>query len=172
MIGTTTGTGGGTGETAPAVIVVREIDAEAFAPFGQLLESPGGVPRLDFAGAIANLRPDARPNLALIRARPAPERLRVTELERHPCSSQAFFPLDVDRYLAIVCRDDGTGSPDLSSLAAFRVKGTQAINYGVGPWHHGMATIGRPGLFAMLVFENGSPDDCHFRPITPVEVAL
>ena len=77
-----------------------------------------------------------------------------------------------DRYLVIVCRDDGTGSPDVSGLVAFLVKGTQAINYDVGTWHHGMVTIGRPGLFAMLVFENGSPDDCHFRSIMPVEVSL
>lgn len=148
----------------------REIEREAFAPFGQLLESPGERSRLDYAGTVGNLRPDARPNLALIRAEPAPERLRITELERHPCSSQAFFPLDVEQHLVIVCRDDGNGSPDLSSLAAFRVRGTQAINYDVGTWHYGMTTIGRPGLFAMLVFEDGSPDDCHCRPITPIEI--
>jgi ureidoglycolate lyase len=153
-------------------VMPRAIDRDAFAPFGQLLESPGEGSRLDFAGAVGNGQQDARPNLALIRARPAPERLRIAELECHPYSSQAFFPLDVDRYLVIVCKDDGTGSPDLSSLVAFRVKGTQAINYDVGTWHYGMATIGRPGLFAMLVFENGSPDDCHFRSIAPVEVSL
>jgi len=160
-----------TGVTATP-IAPREIDSDAFAPFGQLLEAPGESSRLDFAGAVGNGRQDARPNLALIRARPVSDRYRLTELERHPYSSQAFFPLDVDRYLVIVCRDDGTGSPDVSGLVAFLVKGTQAINYDVGTWHHGMVTIGRPGLFAMLVFENGSPDDCHFRSIIPVEVSL
>jgi ureidoglycolate lyase len=153
-------------------IVTRAIDFDAFAPFGQLLESPGEGSRLDFAGAIGNVRQDARFNLALIRALPVTKRYRLTELERHPYSSQAFFPLDVDQYLVVVCKDDGTGSPDLSSLVAFRVQGTQAINYDIGTWHHGMASIGRPGVFAMLVFENGSPNDCHFCSVAPVEVSL
>ena len=98
-----------TGVTATP-IAPREIDSDAFAPFGQLLEAPGEGSRMDFAGAVGNGRQDARPNLALIRARPVSDRYRLTELERHPYSSQAFFPLDVDRYLVIVCRDDGTGS--------------------------------------------------------------
>ena len=81
--------------SAVARIVAREIDRETFAPFGQLLETPGEGWRLDFAAAISDGRRVSRPNLALIRARPAPERLRIDRLECHPYSSQAFFPLDV-----------------------------------------------------------------------------
>src|SRR3954452_15441385 len=101
---------------AATPIAPREIDSDAFAPFGQLLDAPGESSRLDFAGAVGNGRQDARPNLALIRARPVSDRYRLTELERHRYSSQAFSPLDVDRYLATVCKNDGTGTPDVSSL--------------------------------------------------------
>src|SRR3954469_25991030 len=95
---------------AATPIAPREIDSDAFAPFGQLLEDPGENSRLDFAGAVGNGRQDARPNLALIRARPVSDPHRLPGLDRPPSSSQAFFPLDVDRYLVIVCKDDGTGS--------------------------------------------------------------
>jgi ureidoglycolate lyase len=158
--------------SAVARIVAREIDRETFAPFGQLLETPGEGWRLDFAAAISDGRRVSRPNLALIRARPAPERLRIDRLECHPYSSQAFFPLDVERYLVVVCHDDGAGHPDLRSVAAFQVKGTQAINYNVGTWHYGMTTIGRLGTFAMFIFEGGSSDDCHFQAVMPFEISL
>jgi ureidoglycolate lyase len=152
------------------ILVPRTVDAAAVAPFGQLLEGPGEAWRQDFAAALHNGRATARANLALVRAQPAPPRLAIDRLERHPYSSQAFFPLDAEEYLVVVCRDDGSGRPDPSSLAAFRVKGTQAVNYAPGIWHHGMTTLRRAGVLAMLVHEDGTPDDCHYQPIEPFEV--
>jgi ureidoglycolate lyase len=150
------------------VLRVRPVDREAFAPYGQLLESPGETWRLDFAARLDNARPSARPNLALVRVEPSPLPLRLDRLERHPHSSQAFFPLDLDAYLVVVCRSYAEGRPDPSTLAAFSVRRAQAINYAAGTWHHGMATLGgHGGTFAMLIFEDGSPEDCHFSPVEP-----
>src|SRR3954471_8257663 len=110
-----------TGTPAIRSVPLREIAADRFAPYGQLLETPGTGPRLDHVGEVVNRRPGARANLALVRAQPAPMPLRIAELERHPWSSQAFFPLDADDYLVVVARDDGAGRPDLATLAAFHV---------------------------------------------------
>ncbi len=83
-------------------IAARPITAAAFAPFGQLLETPGEGARLDRAGALFNGREAATPNLALVRATAARLPLTIELMERHPHSSQAFFPLAGGRYLVMV----------------------------------------------------------------------
>jgi ureidoglycolate lyase len=149
---------------------LQDITKSAFTPFGHLLETPGRMTRVDFAAEVANFRPSARANLALVRAGQAPERITIREMERHPLSTQAFFPLEVSEYLVIVAPGDGSGAPLLDGVAAFRVLGKQGISYNVGVWHCGMTALGGAGLFAMLVFEDGSPDDTQVRPVEPFEV--
>jgi ureidoglycolate lyase len=152
-------------------ILARPIDAAAFAPFGQLLERPSAGVRQDFAADVLNERPaSARANLALVRAEAASLPLSVDTMEHHPHSTQAFFPLDVEEYLVAVCHDDGNGAPDLATLAAFRVRGTQGISYRPRIWHVGMTTLGRPGTFAMLVHEDRTPADCVFRRVPAFQV--
>ncbi len=132
-------------------IVAHPIDAEAFAPFGQVLESSGDGNRLDHAAQVANLRDQARINVCLVRASPASFPLTVTDLERHPFSSQTFFPLRAERYLVIVAPGIGADAPDPSRLQAFIVQGHQGVNYTVGTWHHPLATIGTAGEFGVLM---------------------
>jgi len=140
-------------------IVARPLTPEAFAPFGQMLESPGSVARLDYAAALENKRAHAKANLLLARARPTTLPHEVAAMERHPDSSQSFFPLDVARYLILVCPDAGPDAPDLGQLQAFIADGKQGISYNVGTWHHPMTSLDRDGLFAALVWEDGSPRD-------------
>ena len=152
-------------------ISLEPLTAGAFKPYGQVLSAPNNGTREDFAATVQNMRSSARPNLALIAAKPGQFPLEIRALERHAHSNQAFLPLDVSDYLVVVCRDDGSGRPDLSTLRAFRASGHAGINYNAGTWHYGMTTIGRAGTFAMLVHEDGSGDDCHFVDIAPIVVA-
>jgi ureidoglycolate lyase len=150
----------------------QQLTSESFAPYGQLLSAPHQSSREDFAAKIENARPlTARANLALIAASPARFPLEIKRLERHAYSNQAFLPLDVPEYLVVVCADDGSGRPDLSTLRAFRASGRVGINYNPGTWHHGMTTIGGPGTFAVLVHEDGTADDCRFVDVEPIVVA-
>jgi len=146
------------------------LTAQAFAPFGQVLEMPSDTPRLDHAADLVNGRPGARPNLAMIRAPAASLPLHATLLERHPYSTQAFVPLDAQRYLLLVCVDDGRGHPDLATARAFIARWDQAINYHANVWHHSMAALDRAGIFAMLIWEDGSIDDCQFASIAAITV--
>jgi ureidoglycolate lyase len=130
-----------------------------------LLESAGEGARLDRAGALFSGRESATPNLALVRAEAARLPLTIELMERHPQSSQAFFPLAGGRYLVMVCPSTADDAPDLSRLLAFVVGPGQAINYDAGTWHHPMTALDGPATFAMLVWEDGSADDCEFRPI-------
>jgi ureidoglycolate lyase len=149
-------------------VTAEPITAEAFAPFGDLLETPGEGRRLDFAAALGNERATARTNLAVVQALPQPLPLTVALMERHPHSSQAFMPLDIDRFLIAVCPDGG-GVPDLSGLRAFIASRTQGINYHAGTWHHPMTALGRPATFAMLIWEDGSDGDCTFHHLAATD---
>lgn len=140
------------------------ITREAFAPFGQLLDTPGDQSRVDQVARLHNARPGALANMAVTRALPAALPFRVRALERHPFSSQAFIPLDVARYLVLVApgRDE---APDLSGLCAFAVPGTIGINYTAGTWHHGLTALDAPGIFTLFDFEDGTAGDVEIRPL-------
>ena len=151
-------------------VSLEPLTAEAFKPYGQVLNAPNNGTREDFVASVQNERSAARPNLALIGAKPGHFPLEIKALERHAYSNQAFLPLDVSDYLVVVCRDDGNGKPDLATLRAFRAGGHSGINCNAGTWHYCMTTIGREGTFAMLVHEDGSGDDCHFVDVAPIMV--
>jgi ureidoglycolate lyase len=160
------------GLASTPTIQARRITAQAFAPYGDLLTAPAQTGRFDFVARFENHRSHARTNIALVRCDAASQRLRVAEMECHPLSSQTFFPLDASGYLLVVARGDGNGKPDPGTLAAFSVSHPQGINYHPGTWHIGMIALSRPGTFALLVHEDGSPDDCRFCPVEPFDVLV
>lgn len=86
-------------------------------------------------------------------------------LERHPFSTQTFVPMGRSKaeiaYMVIVAPTASDGLPDLTGLKAFTVKGDQAVTYGAGTWHAPMIALGDVVDFAVLIHENGVPDeDC------------
>jgi ureidoglycolate lyase len=141
------------------------LTAEAFAAYGQVLEMPAHAGRWDFAARLVNGRSAAKLNLALIRVEPAAMPLTIRTIERHPASSQTFVPLDGGRYLLVVLRQESDGGPDPAHAKSFIATERQAINYDVGTWHAGMTVLDRPTSFCMTIFEDGGPDDCHFRQL-------
>ena len=149
-------------------IVARPIDPQVFAPFGQVLESPGEGNRLDQAAQVANLREQTKINVCVVRASPASFPLTVTDLERHPFSSQTFFPLRAGRYLVMVAPGMDADTPDISQLQAFIVHGHQGVNYMAGTWHHPLATIGAAGEFGVLMWEDGGPRDTDWWKVPEV----
>jgi ureidoglycolate lyase len=152
---------------------LEPIDDDTFRPYGQLLGPPQGGRRQDFAAHVENLRgASARLNLATIRVEPVSFPCTVTTMECHPHSTQAFLPMDVGEYMVAVCSADAQGRPALQTLRAFRISGSLGVNYDPGIWHVGMATIGSPGTFGMLIFEAGNAADCTFTTIDPTVFEL
>ena len=152
------------------ILSARPLAADDFEPFGAVIATAprgeagseanqGTARRFDWLADLQSSRPAAKPNLAAFRcaandARPVPIRL----LEKHPCSSQVFVPMNAARYLVVVAR--GGDAPDLSTLAAFIASGAQGICYAAGVWHHPMIALDRDTDFACLVWEDGGPEDC------------
>jgi ureidoglycolate hydrolase len=145
-------------------IRARPITREGFAPYGWVLDAPASGDRENFAAEVANLRGSARANLALARAPLLAPGERLTRMERHPFSTQAFLPLDVERYL-VVGAPDRDGAPDMSRAEAFVVPGTVGVAYRANAWHRPMAVVAGAGVFAMLVHDDGGPDDTHWAEV-------
>lgn len=141
---------------------------EAFAPFGQVIQAAGRcapanqgtATRFNFAADLANLRPDARPNLAVFRALPRELPMTVKLLEKHPRSTQMFVPMSAPRYLVMVAHALPDGAPDLGTLRAFECASHQGINYRADVWHHPIIALDRASDFVMLAWEDGTPEDC------------
>ena len=102
------------------VITPEPLRAEAFAPFGDVLEAPPAPGRLFFGDGLANRRSGATPSLAVACVPPLASRpLVATRMERHEFSSQSFIALDVARWLVIVTPKAADGRPDTTRVRAF-----------------------------------------------------
>jgi ureidoglycolate lyase len=123
------------------VIKTRPLTAEAFAPFGQVLQKEGAHSYLINAGNctrfhdLANVETtgdNARTLISIFTAKPFAFPLTLTMVERHPLGSQAFYPLSGKPWVVIVCGDDN-GQP--SHPHAFIAAPNQGVNIGRNVWH-------------------------------------
>lgn len=122
-------------------IKVEQLTAEAFGPFGNIIEAD---PKTSFeinsgyTTRFHNLSEadvgDGHAIISIFRGRP--RELSVGMLERHPLGSQAFIPLGEKPWLAVVA-----STPDISACRAFLVQGHQGLQYDVNVWHHPLLVI-------------------------------
>lgn len=152
-------------------ITLEPLSAEAFAPFGDVIDPPAAGARVSLTDTLSAIDGATQPRLSFSNAMAWSLPLLATEMERHNRSSQCFVPMDVERWLVLVAPDLG-GKPDASALRAFAVRGDQAVNYHLGTWHHPLRALDRPGRFAVLMWTTGSkPDDEEWSTLPePVEV--
>ena len=106
------------------------------------------------------LEAGGRPLLSIFRAAARSLPLAVQMLERHPLSSQSFYPLDARPFLVVVA--EGTGRPHAGDVRAFLSSGAQGVNYRRNTWHHALIALGEVSRF--LVLDRGGPgencDEC------------
>ena len=155
-------------------IVAEPLTAEAFKPFGAVLEGAPAPGRAYLSDTLANGRPHAPVSLSVATVEPkATFPLVVAVLERHEHSSQTFIPLHVSRYLVLATLDAPGGGPDLSRLRAFVARVGQGVTYAMGTWHHPLTALDGPAAFAVLMWRDGTSGDEEFVPVTvPLTVEL
>ncbi len=138
------------------VLKAEPLTPAAFAPFGDVLSvdtatvktiNEGHTLRHDFAARLALSAAGGRPALSLFRATPLPQPLSLAMMERHPLSSQAFYPLSNRPYLVVVAPK---GAFDRSALRAFLAAPNQGVNYQAGSWHHYLLALEAPSDFLVL----------------------
>ncbi|MCC5811676.1 MAG: ureidoglycolate lyase [Ectothiorhodospiraceae bacterium] len=143
-------------------LTTRPLTREAFAPFGDLIETAGAehfpinngsTERYHDLAQVQLLGEGARPLISIFRGQPFTTPLTIRMLERHPLGSQAFVPLSNRPYLVVVA--EAGPEPDTSTLRAFFVRGNQGVNYHAGVWHHPLLALEQESDF--LVVDRGGP---------------
>jgi ureidoglycolate lyase len=159
--------------TQPALLLPQPLTREAFAPFGDVIDTAaarsfpinaGMVERFHDLASIDVGSEGGAPLLSVFRGQPYALPLTVKFVERHPLGSQAFVPMGEASFAVIVAPPGDEVNPE--DLRAFIGSGRQGVNYRRGTWHHVLLVLDHPADF--LVIDRGGPgnncDEHHFAP--------
>jgi ureidoglycolate lyase len=138
--------------------VVRAVPltAEAFAPFGKVIEARGApsfqinqgmCDRYHDLARVEIRDPEGAPGISIGHGRPYDLPLSCRMVECHPLGSQAFIPLEGEPFLVVVAPDEG-GRP--GRPLAFLTAPGQGVNYHAGTWHGVLTPLTRPQSFLIV----------------------
>ncbi len=150
------------------------LTAEAFAPFGSVIEASDDAVMLDINQGHA-VRYDCLAEvdvadgggagvISLFRARPLGE-LVLRVFERHPLGSQSFMPLSSRPYLVAVAP---AGEFDPAKVRLFRAEAHQGVHYRKGVWHHFLLVLDAESDF-LVIDRAGSGDNCEEIELMPAD---
>ncbi|HEU0134638.1 MAG TPA: ureidoglycolate lyase [Allosphingosinicella sp.] len=152
-------------------MIPEPLTAEAFAPFGNVVEASDSAVKLDINQGHA-VRYDRLADVdaadeggtaivSLFRARPLAE-LVLRAFERHPLGSQTFVPLSGRPYLVAVAP---AGPFDPAAIRLFRAEGHQGVHYRKGVWHHFLLVLDESDF--LVVDRCGPGDNCDEVELPP-----
>jgi ureidoglycolate lyase len=154
---------------AEMVVHAGLLSADAFAPFGEVIEIEGRESRwinedtcrrFDDLARIDVAECGGRPVLSVFEANPRPLPLQIRMLERHPLSSQTFIPLEGRPFLVVVAEDGRAGpAGPAGQLRAYLSSGRQGVNYRRNTWHHPLIALGEVSRF-LVIDRGGSGENC------------
>ena len=132
----------------------QPLSAEAFAPFGDVLDCSGAPDKIINAGLCGRFHDrakldfgDASGGISLFKATPRSFPYTLDLMERHPEGSQAFVPMSEHPFLVTVALDEN-GRP--GTPLAFLTASGQGINLHRNVWHGVLTPLELPGLFAVV----------------------
>lgn len=147
------------------ILTAEPLSAEAFAPFGDVVESSGPCDTINQGkgwryrdlAQIDLTADDGHTAVSIVACAPeaAPVPLRL--MERHPLGSQTFMPVNGQSYIVVVAPAGEPPAPE--SFRAFVADGSQGVNYHRGVWHHPMIALDRACEF-FEVHRAGPGDNC------------
>ncbi|MBO4121806.1 ureidoglycolate lyase [Cupriavidus gilardii] len=145
-------------------LIAQPLTADAFAPFGDVIESDGHAPiainrgmchRFHDLAEVDVSSNDGRPLINLFESQPYALPLALISFERHPLGSQAFIPLGEAPFLVVVAPPGDTIEPQ--AVRAFVTNGRQGVNYRKGVWHHSLIVTDKVARF--VVVDRGGPEN-------------
>ncbi|MBW8283093.1 MAG: ureidoglycolate lyase [Rhizobium sp.] len=143
------------------LLSIRPLTADAFAPFGEVIEADPSTMRLINGGTTERFHALFSPEAAgegarvivnIFRGQPRSFPYEIVMMERHPLGSQSFSPLSQRPFLVAVSPDEG-GTPGRPEV--FLARPDQGVNYHRNVWHHPLMTIGAVSDF--LVVDRDGP---------------
>jgi ureidoglycolate lyase len=152
-------------------VTPEPLTAEAFAPFGSVIEASddavkleinqGHAVRYDRLAEIDVADEGGAGAISLFRARPLAEPV-LKQFERHPIGSQSFVPLGGGPYLVAVAP---AGIFDPARIRLFRAEGHQGVHYRKGVWHHFLLVLEESDF--LVVDRAGPGDNCEEIELPP-----
>lgn len=147
--------------------IAEVLTKERFAPYGDVIEIEGR----DFFH-INNGQTERYHNLAkvevgeqdqalisIVRSKPVSLPVKIDMLERHPLGSQAFMPLNGERFLIVVAEPGDDLKPE--TIRTFVTNGRQGVNYHTGVWHYPILALDK--VAGMIVADRAGADNCEER---------
>jgi ureidoglycolate lyase len=135
-------------------IKAQPLTAEAFAPYGDVLDASGAPDKIINMGKCGRFHDraqldfaDGTAGISIFKGETETLPLTLALVERHPEGSQAFIPMSADPFLVVVATDDN-GTP--TDPRAFITAPGQGINFHRGTWHGVLTPLAEPGLFAVI----------------------
>lgn len=148
----------------PNEFAPKPLTAEAFAPFGDVIEAnddknhfainDGNTERYhDLANVDVS---GGKAIVSIFRSTPLPQPISLQMMERHPFGSQAFISMTGLPYLVVVAP---AGEFDVTKIEVFIAQGNQGVNYHTGTWHHYCLALHEESDF-LVVDRAGDGDNC------------
>lgn len=143
----------------------QPLTSSKFSAFGDVIETSAGETRSINEGntvryhdlaKLSLLANDGRPTVNIFRSTPLVSPLIIAMMERHPLSSQAFYPLGQQPYLVVVAP---AGELDPAAIQCFVAQSDQGVNYHPGTWHHYSLALGEPSDF-LVIDRDGPGENC------------
>ncbi len=149
--------------TPRTTLTIEPLTAEAFRPFGDVIEASdaarhftineGFAERYHDLACIDTAGEGGHTLVSIFKAQPRTFPLAITVLERHPLGSQAFVALAPLPFLVVVARPGEAPGP--GDLRCFLAQAGQGVNYSRGTWHHPLIALDESCDF--LVIDRGGP---------------
>lgn len=145
------------------ILKPEPLTAASFAPYGDVLETGtarelrninyGNTERFHDIARLDLGADNGKSLVSIFRSKPLLRPIAVKVMERHPMSSQAFYPLDNRPFMVVVAP---AGEFDSSKLRAFLAGPKQGVNYAKGTWHHYSLALDHVSEF--MVIDRGGPE--------------
>jgi ureidoglycolate lyase len=142
--------------TEKLTIEVEELTAEAFAPYGRVVEMPespatGSGPGWRSWFPVAEVLASQPVGIGLVRTEKRD--LVVAEMERHVDNEELLIPLwaDLIQPMGVPEKlDDPDATPSLDKIRAFRIRPGQAIIMKKGAWHSCAYPVGEDTTYCFV----------------------
>lgn len=144
-------------------LTIEPLTAEAFRPFGEVIEAGGSARHFTINQGFAERYHDlvhidtagegGHTVVSIFKALPRTFPMAITTMERHPLGSQAFVALAPMPFLVVVAPPGAAPGPQ--DLRCFLAQAGQGVNYARGTWHHPLIALDTPCDF--LVIDRGGP---------------
>jgi len=154
-----------TSVTSQLCLQPEPLTAEAFAPYGDVIETAERdyfLINQDYTRRyhrLADIDTDSEGAgiISIFRAHVYPRPLQINMMEKHPLGSQAFIPLNQQAFLVVVALPGDDVTPN--DLKAFITNGAQGVNYHKGTWHYPVIALNDGDEF-LIVDRLGSGNNC------------